>query len=110
MDEIVQQEPTPKQRKIVPDAEFCIAWQKASSAQEVADQFNLQKASVNQRACGLRNKGVRLKKFPRAPAFGRAPRDESYYADLSALAEMHGDLCPEEDMPKDKTEASENQE
>ena len=29
MDEIVQQEPTPKQRKIVPDAEFCIAWQKA---------------------------------------------------------------------------------
>ena len=65
-------------------------------AQVVAEELNLQRASVNARACGLREKGVRLKKFARAPAFGRQPRDESYYADLAALAGLHGDLCPEE--------------
>lgn len=95
-------------RKIVPDSEFVKTWQKASSADEVAKELNLKRASVNARACNLREKGVRLKKFPRAPAFGRQPRDESYYADLMALAEQHGDLCPEDEMPSasDKPEES----
>jgi hypothetical protein len=101
MDEVVQQE-QPTKRKIVPDAEFVQKWQSAESAQAVADDLGLQRASVNARACGLREKGVRLKKFARAPAFGRQPRDESYYADLAALAGLHGDLCPEEDMPTDE--------
>ncbi len=109
MDEVVQQE-QPTKRKIVPDAEFVQKWQSAESAQAVADDLGLQRASVNARACGLREKGVRLKKFPRAPAFGRQPRDESYYADLAALAELHGDLCPEDDMPSDEdNEASEDE-
>ena len=65
-----------------------------------------ERASVNARACGLREKGVRLK-VPRAPAFGRRPRDE-VYADLNALADLHGDLCPEDDMPSGDKDASEN--
>jgi hypothetical protein len=106
-EEIIEAAPVAKKtRKIVPDAEFVMAWQKASNPQEVADKFGLQRASVNARACGLRLKGVRLKKFPRAPAFGRQPRDESYYADLMALAEQNGDLCPVDEMPTD--EASED--
>ena len=77
MEETVQQEQSKPKRKIVPDAEFVQKWQSAESADEVANHFGLQRASVNARACGLREKGVRLKKFPRAPAFGRQPRDES---------------------------------
>lgn len=109
MEETVQQEQPTTKRKIVPDAEFVEKWQSADSADEVANHFGLQRASVNARACGLREKGVRLKKFPRAPAFGRQPRDESYYADLQALAALHGDLCPEDEMPEDDNEASENE-
>jgi len=108
MEETVQQEQSKPKRKIVPDAEFVQKWQSAESADEVANHFGLQRASVNARACGLREKGVRLKKFPRAPAFGRQPRDESYYADLNALADLHGDLCPEDEMPSEDNDASEN--
>lgn len=108
MEETVQQEQSKPKKTIVPDAEFVQKWQNSESAQEVADFFKLQRASVNARACGLREKGVRLKKFPRAPAFGRQPRDESYYADLNALADLHGDLCPEDEMPVKDDDASEN--
>lgn len=98
-----------KSRKIVPDPEFVMTWQKAGSADEVAKALGLKRASVNARACNLREKGVRLKKFPRAPAFGRQPRDESYYADLMALAEQHGDLCPEDEMPVAESDNSESE-
>ena len=98
-----------KSRKIVPDPEFVKTWQKAGSADEVAEALGLKRASVNARACNLREKGVRLKKFPRAPAFGRQPRDESYYADLMALAEQHGDLCPEDEMPVAESDNSESE-
>ena len=81
-------------REIVSDADFIEFWQKADSAQEVADHFKLKRASVIQRACNLRKKGVRLKVFPK-PAFGRMPRDEAYYADLNDLAGEHGELSEE---------------
>ena len=79
------------ERTFIPDSEFVIAWQTGDSAQEVADSLGLKRASVVQRACNLRNKGVRLKKFPRLNV-GRLARDEGYYVDLNALAAEHGDL------------------
>ena len=79
-------------KTITSDADFVVAWQTGTSAQQVADDLNLKRASVIQRACGLRNKGVRLKKFPRVNN-GRQARGEDYYVDLNALAEEHGELC-----------------
>lgn len=87
MDEAV----TTEERTIIPDSQFVVAWQTASSAQEVADNLDLKRASVVQRACNLRNKGVRLKKFPRVNN-GRQARGEEYYVDLNALAGEHGEL------------------
>ena len=66
MEETVQQYVKPK-RKIVPDAEA-----KSGKVPKVTGCKPLRfQKPVNARACGLREKGVRLKKFPRAPAFGR---------------------------------------
>ena len=79
---------------IISDAEFVKFWQGADNAQEVAEHFNLKRASVIQRACNLRKKGVRLKKYPRVMT-GRAAREPSYYVDLNALAGQHGPLSDE---------------
>jgi len=79
------------EKTIIPDSEFVVAWQTCESAKEVADTTGLKRATVVQRACTLRNKGVRLKKFPRVNN-GRRARGEEYYVDLNALAEEHGKL------------------
>tara|TARA_B100001250_G_C19781548_1_gene782088 strand:+ start:859 stop:1164 length:306 start_codon:yes stop_codon:yes gene_type:complete len=94
-------------KTITSDAEFVKTWQAANNADEVAKTLKLKRASVIQRACGLRNKGVRLKKFPRVNN-GRQARDPAYYVDLNALAAEHGDLC----APKPETddESTENAE
>ena len=79
-------------KNITLDTEFVIAWQNGTSAQQVADDLGLKRPSVIQRACGLRNKGVRLKKFPRVNN-GRQARGEDYYVNLLEVAAQHGDLC-----------------
>ena len=75
----------------ISDREFVKAWQLGKSPDVVAEALGLQRPSVMQRACTLRKKGVRLKKFPR-PAFGREARTPEYYADLLKLAEENGPL------------------
>ena len=79
-------------KTITSDSDFVIAWQTANNADEVSEALNLKRASVIQRACGLRNKGVRLKKFPRVNN-GRQARGEDYYVNLLEVAAQHGDLC-----------------
>ncbi len=79
-----------QERTIVSDKAFVITWQQANNADEVADSLGLKRASVVQRACNLRKKGVPLKKYPRA-AFGREARTPEYFADLAALAAEHGE-------------------
>ena len=94
-------------KTITSDADFVVAWQNGTSAQQVADDLNLKRAAVIQRACGLRNKGVRLKKFPRVNN-GRQARGEDYYVDLNALAEANGELCEmsEDEGPESTNDAA----
>jgi len=79
-------------KTVTSDSDFVIAWQTANNADEVSEALTLQRASVIQRACGLRNKGVRLKKFPRVNN-GRQARGDDYYVNLLEVAAQHGDLC-----------------
>jgi len=92
-------------KTITSDDDFVIAWQTGTSAQQVADDLNLKRASVIQRACGLRNKGVRLKKFPRVNN-GRQARGEDYYVNLLELAAQHGELSAE--VQQDEESANED--
>ena len=43
-------------KTVTSDSDFVIAWQTANNADEVAEALNLKRASVIQRACGLRNR------------------------------------------------------
>ena len=45
--------------------EFIKAWEKAESAQAVADKLGIGKATAQQRATNYRRKGIPLKKFER---------------------------------------------
>jgi len=96
------EESTTKTVTITSDTDFVIAWQNGTSAQQVADDLGLKRASVIQRACGLRNKGVRLKKFPRVNN-GRQARGEEYYVNLLELAAQHGELCEEPASDEEST-------
>ena len=81
-----------QKKRQVPDREFVIAWQQGESPDQVAEALGLKRSSAVQRACTLRKKGVMLKRYPK-PAFGRAARDDAYFADLNALAGENGELC-----------------
>jgi len=94
-------------KNITSDKEFVIAWQTGTSAQQVADDLGLKRPSVIQRACGLRNKGVRLKKFPRVNN-GRQARGEEYYVNLLELAAQHGELSAEVKQDEESTNEESN--
>ena len=59
MEETVQQESPNPREKSFPMLSLSKSG-KVLKADEVANHFGLQRASVNARACGLREKGVRL--------------------------------------------------
>ena len=95
-------------KTVTSDSDFVIAWQTANNADEVAEALNLKRASVIQRACGLRNKGVRLKKFPRVNN-GRQARGEDYYVNLLEVAAQHGDLCEAKEVTEESEATDEDE-
>lgn len=50
-------------RKRIPTKDFIPIYQAANNVQEVAEHFGITKRQVNNKACNLRKKGVKLKKF-----------------------------------------------
>lgn len=52
-------------RKLIPLEEFVRVWQTSDSFSEAVERLGVKVSAASARACSLRKKGVRLKKFHR---------------------------------------------